>query len=530
MRIFSSLSERTRTEDETTADFYIGAPEAEAETTTQSRIQLGTVFNDFLGVLPELGHEKFIVLGRKGSGKTAIAEYAYHLAQDDPNTFCEFVRHSDLALERIIQLEPGEGSPGERDGEAARRAELLFEWIILIKLTKLITQNEAVQNHPDYKNLAQFVRKNTGYVDIKDYQLQEYVEGRGLELDITYFKRFFKSRFKRSTGIKAQKAPFYKLMPHLKETVQTLLSSPEDALQGNEYVLMFDDLDIGFKAYDRERLHLLVALLRIAKDYNVNVFGKSGIGAKVLIFLRDDLARVIATDQADTAKLFSSYSVTLSWYEQVDYNADENRVRLKQFINRRIRHNFEETAIPMRGADPWSSLIVNYDTEHYGPRSSFKYVLDHTFYRPRDFILFFKPLAERAFKIPIRPREVDELLVLYSDELVNEVKNELAASYDPPDVAAIFEALRHLVQSGPFLDYNQIRRALTEASIAAPRPVIQDLFDYSLIGNVGPQNHVRFKHRERRGEVYEMNADWQFLIHYPIEVHFKRGVRLGQIG
>jgi hypothetical protein len=78
MSFFKRLTpENNSGQDNTTSDFFIGTPEAEGETTSNSKMKLAEIFGDYLNVFPELDSEKFIITGRKGSGKSAIAEYIY---------------------------------------------------------------------------------------------------------------------------------------------------------------------------------------------------------------------------------------------------------------------------------------------------------------------------------------------------------------------------------------------------------------------------------------------------------------------
>jgi hypothetical protein len=56
---------------------FLGSPEAEAEATAASRMPLAEIYEDFHQLLDGLSGEKFIVIGRKGSGKSAFGEYVY---------------------------------------------------------------------------------------------------------------------------------------------------------------------------------------------------------------------------------------------------------------------------------------------------------------------------------------------------------------------------------------------------------------------------------------------------------------------
>src|SRR5215213_7937640 len=121
MGIFKRFNNQEKELSFTTKNFFIGAPEAEAESNFNSRIKLLNVFEDFLEVIPKLESEKFIITGRKGSGKSAIAEYIYLRSEDKSDIFCDFIRKSDIDIEKIVQLSK------EQDVEISK--ELLIEWI-----------------------------------------------------------------------------------------------------------------------------------------------------------------------------------------------------------------------------------------------------------------------------------------------------------------------------------------------------------------------------------------------------------------
>lgn len=494
----------------TTLNFCIGSPEAEAETTHKSKIRLSDVFEDFLEILPELNTEKFIVIGRKGSGKTALAEYLFEMQNTKPNFFCDFVKKFDVDIQKIVQV-------GKEKGTHIQE-ELLFKWIILTKILRLISRNEALQHLRGMKELKQFVKKNSGFIDIKSYEIVEVIGNEGFEVNIEYFKRF-SSKFSRDLKLRGEKAPFYKLIPHLEETIIDLLSSIDDV--DNKYFIIFDDLDIGFKATNKEHVSILIALLRIAKDYNINYFGKNGLDVKVVILLRDDIADVIRLADSDTAKIFSSYGILISWYEHEIYNRNENLLKIKQFINKRIEKNFIQNGIPLfSGKGAWSSLFQE-DTTFY-KESSFKYVLEHTFYKPRDFILFFLPISKFEFNIPLEPRNVNLLLGKYSKEAIDEVNNEFIAFLDNSEINSIFKILETFCNIDYFY-YSHLRERIEQFSFTIEsEQIINLLFKYSLIGNKDISNkQVYFKCREERSNDIKFNKDLPIILHYVVKVFIK---------
>ncbi len=512
MRIFKQSPSKRKQDFKTTDGFFIGAPEAEAETSATSAMQLGEVFSDFLNILPRLRTEKFILLGRKGSGKTAIAEYIAGIASKDPNTFCDFVRRADFTLEDNVQ---------ENTGDEQDRATLLFEWLILIKMTRLIVTNNALQNAKEKEHLDKFLRKNAGYVDINEYDAKEFLSGKDFDIDITHFKRFFLAKFNKKLQITSTKAPFYKLLPSLKDTVLSLLSWTGDSENDNEYILIFDDLDIGFKASDERAVNSLVSLLRIAKHYNINEFGKRNIGAKIIILIRDDIAGIASGGHADTAKLFSSYGVWLTWYEHQDYQSGgEKNVTLRDFINKRIQYNFKKMGWAV-SADPWSDLVQQRDKKTYGPKSAFKFVLDHTFYRPRDLILVFVPVSEMALKIPISSQNLSDLVIRYAREVLQEIRNELSARYSDSEIDSILSVLASFARKRAKFNFEVFKEKMRREGLSLDADsLVNHLFEYSLIGNMSKDGHITFKHRQERHEHFDIDLDQQLILHTSLIVHY----------
>lgn len=510
MGFFKRISTVDEPQTGTTKNFFIGCPEAEGESTANSKIKLGEMFGDFLNVFPELDTEKFIISGRKGSGKSAIAEYIQYSALNDPNAFCEFIKTRDIDTQKIVQLGKEQGLPIEE--------KLLFEWLILTKLIKLFTEDQSVQSMKEFKDLNTFLKKNSGLVDIKEYEIDEVVRKKSLEVNIEYFKRVFNSIFKRDVGIKEHKAPFYKILPQLQEVVIKLLK--ENITSENEYHLIFDDLDIGFKEINIESIETVTNVIRIAKDYNIDFFGKNGLNAKIIILLRDDIKRIIVKHNADTAKLFSSYEIPLVWYEHDNFKNNENAVGLKKLINKRIALNFEENKSTYSKNDPWITLIKD-DNQYNG--SSFKYIIDFSFFRPRDLILFFKPLPVNAFQIPLSFSDTKKLLNTYVQELILEIKNELSASFEASDISKIFRALKNLKHNQP-LCKNDIIKEFAEVELTYDAELaISHLFYYSIIGNLDNSDYsspkVFFKHREKRDEVCVINFELKFIYHKAIEIY-----------
>lgn len=495
------------------SNIFLGAPEAEAEATAQSRVSLVDVYEDFHNLLPELSGEKFMIVGRKGAGKSAFAEYVCARSISEPNLFSQFIRASEFHIEKAIQL--GQQTDTVIDSES------FFLWLIYTNILRLFAHNAAMQDNKDYELLRQFLQKNSGYISIKDFEIKALIEKHGFDVSIEQFKRFFRATFNRNIEIKSERAPYYKLLPHLEEVIVKALCSTIERSNGNSYALFFDDLDVWFSASNQASADSLISLIRACRRVNNDIFGKNGIQAKAIILLRDDIESYLASRYADSAKMFSSYSSRINWYqEEYVSNPDhEDELNLKKFINRRIIYAFDKAGITFDHKDPWSALV----SKDISDRSSFKYVVNQTLFRPRDLLLFFKPLENGKFTFPLSRQEINTLVDSYADELAKEIKSELSSFYTDIQVETIFNALGAISKSAQ--TYSQALSIVEEhcKDVGGPE-LLEYLFDRSIIGTSDTKGWYWFKCRQPIGSTTSMQLSktQQIVVQYGIKGHVSR--------
>ncbi len=493
-----------------TKNFHIGLPEAERESNFNSKVKLIDVFKDFLEVFPEIEEGNFIITGQKGSGKSAIGQILYQKAKDDPNSFCDYIQKSDIDLEEIVQF--------SENTENKIQKEILFKWIILTRILRMITKNQALKDLKEVKMVKHFLVKNAGFVNIDKYEIKEILQTTGFEIAIEKLLQFFRFKAKEELVLKGVKAPFYKLIPHLEFIVKSILTSNRDKLQGNSYLVIFDDLDIEFKANKDSHVDTLLNLIRIAKQYNNNLFSGNDINAKVIVLLRKDISRVLIKKSADMAKVFSSYSTNLKWFDYDLFKRNENLIPLKQFIDNRIENALQNSKIKFQG-NPWGFLIQEKEMYKEG---SFKYVVDHTFHTPRDLLLFMLDIHKYQFKIPLDNRDIYTLIGKYSIKAKEEIENALSIHYSYDEIEIIFLTLKELSNKNSFLKTEFEIELFKNSTDINSNKTMEILFNYSLIGNKNSNgNRVYFKHRQNPEEHFVINFEKEFIIHRILSIYFK---------
>ncbi|WP_341327001.1 hypothetical protein [Methylotuvimicrobium sp. KM2] len=514
--VFGQLSRNRKREK---GNIFLGSPEAEAEALPNSRMPLSKVYEDHCDLIGALANEKFIVVGRKGAGKSAFAEHICSIAEDQANLFARFIRQGESNLEQIVQI-------GIENGHEIEK-ENLYKWLILTNILKMFSDNQAAQNAKEYDLLKHFISKNSGYIDIRESEVKELIKKQGFDINIQYLKRFFTSKMNKSLEIRQEKAPFYKLIPHLKEILLKVLTSHSERENNNNYVLFFDDLDIVFDANNESTVNSLISLLRVSKEINNEFFAKNNLDSKVVILLRDDISKKVASTTSDTAKIFSSYSVPINWYQDEYHSGDEElQLNIRKFINKRIDYAFGEERIAVNTTDPWLSLVEDpFSGTQDSTKSSFKYILDHTFFRPRDLLLFFKPLSQHNYNFPLSKTDANHLIGRYCEEVVNEIKNELSCFYSSEQIATVFNAFGEISSA---LKKPHIRSITYENAIdiinrncsgVSASNLLEDMFYRSLVGGMGDNGYVYFKHREPTTDVYEFNKSHGVIIHSAMKVY-----------
>lgn len=502
---------------------FLGAAEAEAEALSTSQLSLMSVYEDFHNLLPSLATEKFIITGRKGSGKSAFAEYVCALSKSEPNLFCKFIRQGDTNLEHIVQIGESSGHTIERDS--------LYKWLILTNILKLFADNQAIQQNKDYSLLSQFLKKNSGYIDINGSQIKNLIETNGFEINVEYFKRFLRTKYDKKLEINKEKAPFYKLLPDLEDVVLRVLKSNEEKVNQNSYLLFFDDLDISFNSNDPNSINSIISLVRVTKSINNDFFAKNDLTSKVVLLIRDDISKLISSYATDTGKIFASYAAQINWYQdEYNQNNKETDLHIRGFINKRIKIALEKNGISVNQIDPWVSLVQEPFSESTdSQKTSFKYLLDHTFFRPRDLILLFKPLSSHEYKVPLSKSDANHLLGMYATEIVTEFRNELSCFYDNVQIISIMNALGAIekvcrtsaTHSCSFEEaQNQVNEYCLNMNAEA---LLKDLFDRSVIGNLNTSSrHVYFKFRQPSRDIYSFNEDMNIIIHSAFKVYLSK--------
>lgn len=444
-------------------------PEAEGE-----RQQMSKLYTDLLGIEDAVSDNEFIIMGRKGAGKSAYAVHLQTLSTDPNNMIaCESIDSQDIRLEKLIN---------EVDDGTTQYTALL-EWLILYRLVKLILKTQEGTNNKNYKNLNQFFKTTSGHVEFTKDSVSEIIRTR--EFNITPLQAINLKAGKQITN-KGYKVSFYSMIDTLRDAVCETLEM--EVYSKYRFYVLIDDLDVDFSLKEEAAKKRLLALLRVVCKYNTDYLRNTS--SKIIVFVRDDIATKLSAVGADSQKMLDSYGFTINWYQGIE----ERDNLLYKMINHRLKIAFEEKNIPITKKTPWDMFA----SESY---SQFKRLLDYTFYLPRDIIRILYRSKNKNWSLPLCDEEFAILLEEYSPKKYEEICNELSASFDSDEIEdikkALFKISRDIQTYGP-LSYTQIMQHLERVNLSERE--YQILIEHDILVRVDKHNkgNLLYSYREKK--------------------------------
>jgi len=423
---------------------------------------LAKCFESHPAYLEALDGRRFLVLGRKGAGKTAI--YKKIILLRDHSTFS--VGHSFADY-------PWHYHDAQVVHSAAEQERYLHSWkyLILLSLSKILLNFD--QSQPWSDGAMEALAKIEGFIvdtyGSKDPDITEvFHPGKRLrhlsklKVDLKVFQFG-----KEEDGLAMEHLPrvFQDVNRSLEALVLTSLNP------ANRYYVCFDQLDIGFQPTSAEYHLRLIGLILAARDF-ANAARERGCALKVLVFLRSDIYHRSLLFE-DKNKITDTYRVELEWDQP-------GTATLKSVMERRFGE--------VLGIPPGNSWDVVFDetTEMRGHQTKYQHILDRTFRRPRDVIKFCNCVLDvfhRRQGEKFSNEDVNLAHTDYSNYLRAEIVDEIHKYY--PDQKIYFEMLRQLGYQVFTQDDFAKAYAAWKEKLQQPRPmdeILEQLYDFSIIG------------------------------------------------
>ncbi len=414
----------------------------------------------------------FLVIGRKGSGKTAIFKHMLRNTERT-NYFCFGHTFSDYPWS-YHNMQARIGIP---DFDKFTHS---WKYLILLTVSKiLLNQDQSLpydETSAEYMaNVESFVVDSYGSRDPDVTQI--FTPSKRLKL---------KPYFEINLGIlKAGTSPDSVPMEELPNIVQEVNRNLLEYVIGclnpeHEYFICFDQLDLGFEPSEPDYNSRLIGLLLACRDINV-LAKQRGKKLFVTVFLRDDIYETLHFE--DKNKLTENFVSTIEW------DTPRTDKSLKQLMQKRFDAVLGDSDIEKVS---WED-VFDETKEMPGHQTKYKHILDRTYLRPRDIIKFCNATLEQykarsqSLLLPsvdsskIENADVNKARLEYSEYLRNELDDEIHKHL--PNYREYLELLRSLGNwQFERKQFEEVYKKQGELLHADSSKVLEELYEFSLIG------------------------------------------------
>ncbi len=407
-----------------------------------------------------INSEKCYVIGRKGSGKTAICEYIINSQKF--NSFSVKLSFKNFPFNELYSLNNSRYT-------YPNQYITLWKYLIYSNVCKMMVRNENVPS-----NVRDELSKLYPPQDIKQLA-RKISEWTSTEFGATILGNG--GTLKLDRNIKENEIPWIERTNTLEDVILTYCDT-------SKYYVVFDELDEDYrnvKVREESDLYisLLTSLFKAVQDVK-STFYNTHHQIMPIVFLRDDIYALI--DDSDKNK-WSDLKVELEW--------DKNKI--KNLLAFRISKDINATfSKEMTFEEAWYKIFqyggVTYGDHQRKKMSSFDYIARSTQLRPRDFIKYIQQCCEitesEGLKF-IPPRIIKHVDRAFSNYLKNEIRDEIFPLL--PDIECIFQIISNMrkwiFNVNEFIsEYNKyvVAGTIKEKNVEL---VLDYLYNFSVIGN-----------------------------------------------
>lgn len=443
-----------------------------------------------------LNPKKFVVIGRKGTGKTLFANvvcatYKKENKVSAVESLKEFVFH-ELRHFNGVDVSPTKYVP-------------IFEWMIYINLSKNIVSNESFFNPSRVDVLNRFLQyfgHVSGDLKIeKTIEMTRKVHGEK-NLGVKLFDFGFGLKQTDEETSKEGIRSYLENLENLKNFVMhTLLEADR------EVIVFYDELDDKFSD-TRDFKDGLISFISAIEKVN-NLFLKHKIKSKVCAVIRNDIIKKLVSPNIN--RVFEDNSLTINW--------EASNPRETELFDM-LAHKISMSSPYYKSKD--SSLIFKEIMPTHIAHENFKiYILHRTLGRPRDIIRMLNFIQDEYGTNLDRFEcyTFTNTSKKYSSYLWREIKSELVGHVDDERLDIYFNFLSSIGKRGFTYEL-----ALSKAKNINPifedeatlKGMLENLFDAGAIANIYRRG------RAEGGDIYYWSYnDEDFRINYSFnfEIH-----------
>ena len=453
-------------------------------------------FYDYENIVEKALHPlKYLILGKKGAGKTLLGEYLNYKLNKADGSFSNIVSFNEFRMHSLRELSAEDTAPNEYIP--------IWTYVILIELSKIIIKNSALSDDVNYIRLRKFLDKNYKKLILTQNAEKDIEKLKAVKENSDWIVDIITEENKEQV-----RDNYISFIPILESIVAEIIrSKPEFS-----YNLILDKIDDRFTNTELYK-NSVISLIKAVDTFNKNCV-RSNIKAKVTVLLRSDIFSLL--NDTDLNKRENSNGVRIDWGDAAKYISP-----LFDLIVQKIK-----ASLPELKGEKKEDIIKHFFPAHV--RQSFKnipfdkFLLGRTLFRPRDIITYLGFITDKyGHERKFRQEMFLDVQLIYSEYFLKEIENEMNGHLSDREIKEVIDLM---IRFGKFdFRYDEIKRFVNEKKVLKEMTLddaLRALFNFSIIGNyVNERGQIRhtWKHRHDRVEI---DFSKRMCLHYGLWRYF----------
>ncbi|HKL79202.1 MAG TPA: hypothetical protein VJ888_02060 [Mobilitalea sp.] len=369
---------------------------------------------------------KFILTGRKGTGKTILAKY-HEMVQISKGIFSKTVTKDDIILKKLVEV-----GNAKLNREEQRN---FIKYALLTEIGELIVQNEGackrnINNCKDRKIkkvLKLNLKELKSVLNFRYRSFDNFVQS-SLEQSVTNEEELEGNITTKLTAVRAvKKRSGSKKMLYTKCNYLTLINSLNDKIAlltaFNPITLIFDDLDEYDSNLNEDNINFLVDFINITKKINQNVLKTDKKNNRIIILIRQDILSTLNCNSHNISKVLQDSTIYLNWLIKMNGKPYENPlIDLVVTKIQRSNQKLKDFTKP--------EIYDMFFPDKILKKPTLAYLYENSFGRPRDIVNYLEIIRqEYPNKTSFEPGCFTAMETRYSNRFLEDLQNELYIHY-----------------------------------------------------------------------------------------------------